>query len=410
MFKKKYIAFLISSFSALGLIACGEEKAYSDREENQPSETVSLVSIQRQKRMEAPGMETLAPGESEAIVIDNSIFSIGSILYISQLGNDDSKNPNFNNFDDNAIPYLYQYAYNGNTEADWDEDFNFQNVEGREPITWSAVKNVGSVGNSFDFFAMFFPGNNSPVFNVKQDQTGPENDPYDQSNFKMSDILGAYHNTSSLYTRMRFRLFHLMTYLKITLYVPVYQDAIQGNDQSYSGFKEGAVSGAYLLGAATNFNINWRAKRSSDTEAPLVQRGNVGGPIKMYMHEPDNEEMTITVADYYNNPQNETDQVVAYNFSVLFPQPNYNPTPDNLQLCFLVTSPDNNVKYYYFNTSQVMNDSGSFLLSQGTLQQLYLYLPRSVNETILIGAKILPWTNSDSDMTVFEHESGATYE
>lgn len=401
----KYL--FISAIIAIALSSCGENQR--DDGGSMATEWLDYVQISRQPRAMAPGMESLEVGEAEAIVVDNSIFSPGSILYISQMGNDNTKNPNFTNDSPDASPYLYQYTYYENEEADWDNEYNFSNAPGHTPIVWQTVKELGSVGNSFSFFAMFFPESPSPVFQVNADQTGGDEDPYDQTNFMQSDILGAYHATSGLYTRMRFRLFHLMTYLKVTLYVPVYQDAIEGDNQSYSGFKAGALQEAYLLGAATDFSIEWRANRSSDTEAPLVQRGNTLQPIKMYMHESptEDEPVYIVVKDYYPNPQSDTDEVMAYNFSVLFPQPSAL-SNDEITLCFPIESIDGNVKYYYFSASQVMQDTGNVKFSQGTMQQLYLYLPRTVNETILIGAKVLPWGQSDSDMTVFEE--GVTFE
>ena len=403
MHKNIFIFIILISF----FVSCKDDQKATDA--SAVNEYLDNVQLELQHRLAAPGMETLAPGESEAIVIDNSIFSPGSsILYISQMGNDNNKNPNFSDESQDASPYLYKYQYYSNDNATWDSEYNFMTMSGRKPIVWQTVKELGSVGNSFAFFAMYFPEGQNPKFSINSDQTGGESDPYDQTNFKQSDILGAYHATSGLYTRLRFRLFHLMTYLKVTLYVPVYRDAIEGDNQSYSGFKEGALKESYLLGAATDFTIEWRANRSSDTEAPLVQRGNTLQPIKMYLHEATTDEpIQIVVKDYYNNPQSETDDVYAYNFSVLFPQPSAL-SNDEIRLCFPIESIDGNVKYYYFSTSQVIQTTGNLSLKQGTMQQLYLYLPRTVNETILIGAKILEWGESDTDMTVFDE--GKTYE
>lgn len=395
---KKYIYISTLLFTLCG--ACSDNK---DLGTDSSDPTIDNVVVQLESRKAAPGMDQLAEGEAKEIVIDNSILTPGSILYISQMGPDNNRNPNFDNPSTDAVPYQYQYAYNENNEADWDEGFNFSTEQDRLPIIWKTVKQLGSVGNSFSFYAMFFPLSSAPVFSVNSDQTGGVDNPYDDTKFKQSDILGAYHATTALFTRMRFRLFHLMTYLKITLYVPIYQDAITGNDQTYSGFEAGALTEAYLLGATTDFSIDWRADRSSDTEPPLVKNSNsTPTPIKMYMHEPEfNEPIEITVSNYDKNPQLETDNVWAYNFSVLFPQQ----PKDNIRLCFPIKSKDDNVKYYYFSASNVKDGTGDFDLKQGTLQQLYLYLPRKDNETILIGAKILPWGNSTSDMTVYEQQS-----
>lgn len=401
----KYLIILLF----LQLLSCSQKEELSG-EENIVGEEVAHVSISRQPRKAAPGIDELLPGETAAIVIDNSIFNENSILYISQMGPTDNENPNFTNLAEDAVPYLYQYKFMGDNDATWDENYNFEKVTGRFPISWPTVKSIGSVGNSFSFYAMYFPVTETPGysstqgFSVAADQTGGEDNPYDNSNFIKSDILGAYHSTSALYTRMRFRLFHLMSYLKITLYVPVYESHLdEAGEMSQSGFEPGALQWGYMLNTIQNFDIEWRANRSSDTESPKVNPGNMRSNIKMYMEEPpqEYEPIQLPVQNYYPNGEMETDEVYAYNFSVLFPEQQFN---DNF-ICFALKSIDNSIKYYYFSsvyTDQSNNQNGTFNFESGTLQQLYLYLPRTTNDAILVGAKILPWNNSSTDMTVFQ--------
>lgn len=222
--------------------------------------------------------------------------------------------------------------------------------------------------------------------------------------------MGAYHATSSIYTRMRFRLYHLMTYLKVTLYVPVYKGEFsEPEKQNYSGFNAGALKGGYLLNAITDFSIEWAASKSSDTEAPLVQsnQSSQRKNIKMYRHQVDEDAtVSLPVKDYYNGSVDgvidDMDEVRVYNFSVIFPTQAFS---DNF-LCFALTTPGGDVKYYYFSGSQLLGaDSDSYGLTQGTLQQLYLYLPRKTNQTVLVGAKILPWQNAQTDMTVSKQQN-----
>lgn len=339
---------------------------------------------------------------SKPIIING--FEDGSLLYFSQMPQ--SESPNFSDLDESATPYLYIYKYNKNESATWERGENFSNAfNNRLSFDWDFVKGIGPNGNAFKFFAFYYPVGNVVRWNVETDQTGGADSPYDQKNFMKSDIMGAYHATSAIFTRMRFRLFHLMTYLKVTLYVPVYKDDISDPDKmSYSGFNAGAMKGSYILNAFKDFSIEWSAAKSSDTEAPLVQiPGNAGrSNIRMYEHQPDESvTKTINVKPYYSGTvegiTNYEDEVREYNFSVLFPTQPFN---DNF-ICFALTTPGNDTKYYYFSASQIIGAEGdSFGLTQGTLQQLYLYLPRKTNQTILVGAKILPWNNSVTDMTV----------
>ena len=406
-------------------------------------EQVSTVSVLCQSRTAAAGILTGADGDASddgqdgkedtsdrafgdilPIINDsfeegNSSDKTGSLLYFSQQGPESE--PNFSDDSEDVSPYLYIYEYKKNEEeaASWEKGYNFSKIKDRKPLNWRDVKTLGSVGNAFSMYAFYFPVDNKTRvrdkrFYVEKDQRGPDTNPYDESNFRKSDIMGAYHATSLLYTRLRFRLFHLMVYLKVTLYVPVYDDTVEwpedGNidntDMKYSGFKEGAVKNAYVLDADTDFSIEWRANRSSDTEAPLTQSAGNKANIIMYQHKPDNEICEeFNVKDYYTNDNITDDRVRAYNFSVLFPS---QPFANNSNfLCFELETPDGSYKYYYFSANQIVGDkSANFGLTQGTLQQLYLYLPRKENETILVGAKILDWAGALTDMTVTKDPSG----
>lgn len=368
----------------------------------------------------------------------------GSLLYFSQLTSSSSQY--FSDLDADASPYLYIYEYKKNENAKWDNDqYNFsllkeytdgQNTySGRKALDWSTVKDVGSVGNAFSFYALHFPIDNKVRFNVEENQR-------EKDNFMKSDIMGAYHATSSLYTRLRFRLFHLMVYLRVTLYVPVHKSESEQNKIEPSGFSDDALQGAYVLNAVTDFGIEWYANRSSDTEPPLTQAKGVGKNknIAMYRHPSSKAEIThVKVSDYYNknnvlstacscshdgddnscpicgckqDSDNKCtscgcDEVYVYNFSVLFPAQTFK---DNF-LCFALkpfstsgeTTDDSlgELRYYYFSATNLIGDAtNNYSLTQGTLQHLYLYLPRTADEAILVTAKILPWNNADTEMTV----------
>ena len=166
------------------------------------------------------------------------------------------------------------------------------------------------------------------------------------------------------------------------------------------------------MDAITDFSIEWAAAKSSDTEPPLVQVNDKAKRhnIKMYAHEYDKEKEKVTeidVSKYYEEKvdgiTDGKDQVRTYHFSVLFPAQSVG---DNF-LCFSLKTPGGDSKYYYFSGSQIVGaDGDSYGLTQGTLQQLYLYLPRKTNQTVLVGAKILPWQQGVTDMTVTKESKG----
>lgn len=393
----KYVRYiLISAITLWGLGACSNEQ--------EPDDAVmsdgSTIFVASSPIMMADGIGDDDTDDSEPIEITG--FEDGSLLYFSQFSQ--NHQPNFADKSESADNYLYIYQYKENPKATWESGENFASLPDRMSFNWQNTLSIGPSGNAFKFFGFYFPVDNAVRWEVEKDQTGGAADPYDKKNFMKSDIMGAYHATSSIYTRMRFRLFHLMTYLKVTLYVPVYKAQFSDPEkQSYSGFDKGALKGGILMDALTKFNIEWAASKSSDTEAPFVetpagQRSN----IMMYRHKSDESVSTIPVKNFYTGTvddiTDDVDEVRTYNFSVIFPTQNF---PGNF-LCFALTTPGGDVKYYYFTSSQVV--SAGIDLTQGTLQQLYLYLPRKTNQTVLVGAKILPWQNAQTDMTVTKKE------
>ena len=396
------LALFCFSFLFLITLGCSEKNSFPE-EILETEDHVSSISISRQGMMKATDEASELPeipGEASNPLGYNE-FTEGNLIYISQLGTE--KDPNFSNSSSGNF-YVYQFKKN---EADWDNEYNFIPYDSAA-IKWSLIKAFGSVGNAFSLYALSFPGSttgtyNSPLnFQVMSDQTGSETDPYDPINFYNSDILGAYHATSALFTRLRFNLFHLMVHLKITIYAPVYEDTQdEAGQYSYSGFNENAMIAGYLLNAQNQFSISWRANRSSDTEPPLTIGSGDKTNFKMYMYQPSNKVIPLgNVKQYFPSSTIVDDDVRAYNFSILFPAQTFN-TNDNL-LCFVLkgvaNDSENNYKYYYFSANQIV--SGTYALNQGTLQHLYLYIPRTTNQTILVGAKILNWGNSSSDMTV----------
>lgn len=375
-----YICFLILAFL---MPSCTDDEGKEEIVGN----VLETVTVGSKHRKVAEGIDE--NDDEEGLI--NSSFVDGSVLYFSQMGPTDETNPNFTNEDADARPYLYKYVYYENPDANWDENYNFKYMDGRKPFEWDSVPSIGSVGNSFSFYAMYFPVDNTVRFEVEADQS-------EKDNFLKSDVMGAYHATSTMFTRMRFNLFHLMVYLKVTLYVPVFESQDNNGNYKISGFDAGSMKGAYVMNANRKFNINWRVNRSSDTEAPLTSTIDSKANIKMYTHLYDDNVIIddFEVRDYYMGGNLTTDRVRAYTFSVLFPSQTFG---DNF-LCFALQAPDNSMKYYYFSGSQIVGDSGNYSLTQGTLQQLKLYLPRNSNDVILIGANILPWKDAITDMTV----------
>lgn len=351
-------------------------------------------------------------------------FNDNSILYLSQIGtkinpiipegynaltsgDDDGFKSLYPEFVESDIfgKNLYPYVRNDINDATWDEGFNFKPLIETEPLEWGHIRRRGPVGNSYNLIALYYPYDNTTRFGVETDQSSLEN-------LLKSDVLGAFHSTSTLFSRLRFRLFHLMTYIRVTLYVPVY------NTDDNSGFLADAFTGAWVLDVLNDFRIEYRAGITSDTRGPVITAiadndEGKGVDVSMYCPTPKSPVKTsVRVSDYYDDGTNEkdrTDEVYAYTFHALIPFPDtrYNST-ESAKIDFLKFSfatPGGNIKSYYFNDTQRYisdNHVGSVLsLKQGAIQDLYLYLPRGGNGTIYVKANVSDWNNSSSDVPMF---------
>ena len=197
---------------------------------------------------------------------------------------------------------VYTYIFYDNKNANWDEGYNFAAYtdedfkdlpadENPNALNWDDVGRKGSVGNGFALYALYYPGREYGIEDDYNVRSVKEN----QSSFAdlmSSDIMGAYHSTSALYSRVRFRLYHMMVYVKVNLYVPVYKPTRKDEKESevYSGYTQSSLTEAQVTGVCPKFTIDWAASISSDAASPAVNLDPMNPTqehlkdIKMYSH------------------------------------------------------------------------------------------------------------------------------
>ena len=345
----------------------------------------------------------------EEDILDEGFKKDVSVLYISQLARGLVPFANFSNKKDGNI---YQYVYDERpkyADADWDTGFNFFPKDEDDMVDWDMILKNGAYGNGFTMFGLYFPHSQQLTYQVKTDQSTLEN-------LQTSNVLGAYHSTSSLYTRLRFRLFHLMVYLKVNLYVPVFQTGTDDQGRpTVSGFAADALQNAELLNIYPSFAITWTADRSSDTEAPLtaytVAEEEQPVNIPMYMHPfPDGSSMpqkvripTMSFDPNRTDPE-ATDEVWMYTFSVVFPSQGATYGHNNFLRFNIRSNVGDVIKKYTFSGAQFVG-TGVLNLNQGSKQQLDLYLPRNAGEAVLVNAQVIDWTYTNSNMHVSEDKN-----
>lgn len=379
----------------LGLVSCSETEVVSE-------EPVSTDPDYCGRYVDAIGVSmggTTATASTRADLsgLGNEFVKDKSIIYISQYNN-------------NLIPFstteknFYQYYYDPENflypNANWDDGYNFFPEKPEYQLDWEKVREEGPHLNGYWFYAMYFPVDNEMRWSVETDQS------VSLDAIQKSDIMGAIHTTSTLNSRLRFKLYHLMVCLKVTLYVPVFRQEEEPlpDGSTFTGFSADAVESVTLLNVYPDFNINWQVNTNLDG-APfvnLVTNGKEQVNIPMYrLTNADGslsqETTTIKIHDFITTAnEDETDEVYVYNYLVMFPQQPEGYS-DQTFLRFLV-KPYVGEKMRSFVFSGAQFNGSDFMLNQGNLQNLSLYLPRTGSNAVLVSANLVDWTDAQANL------------
>lgn len=383
---------------------------------------VSIAPMNFNTTRAEDGTETPGPGKYDENYFDiNGLapysldFDENSIIQISQRGT--NREP-FLNEDD-----IFDFRYiPGQTDASWgaEDTYNFAGYRQKVPLQWNTIGQAGSWSGGFALYGMYFPVDNKlrsktdengrTVYHVMQDQSTLEN-------LRRSDILGAFHSTDKMFERLKFRFFHLMTYVRIRLYVPLY------DNEKHTGYREDALQYATLNNVTTDFAIDWNVVRSSDTQGPFVTPLSGEDEIIMYQHPLEEGQTSHPITEIHYNDyfrdgyfdqgiDGDTDKVRVYDFSVIIPkqrgfigedgQESTFTSTDFLNFYFRTNS--GAITRYYFNDTfkgsgpdNVQNNDLK-LNEGGVFQYIQLYVPRVGNQIIYFGANVLPWGHYGSSM------------
>lgn len=440
-YKIFFISLIIAPLIASGLTACKEDSAGNknrpgfDSAENYISGI--LISLPESRAGEdvitGNGNDTdTEPDEIDGWeVIKTNRYDLSDLkefdikfdetttVFVSQMT---SSIPAFQNDD-----VTYAYSHIPNTEdATWEDGYNFTPSSTDTPLEWYKIGNGGTYHGGFSLYALLFPLENE--IREKRNDDGSQitysvmPDQRNREDLIKSDILGGFHSTAELFSRLRFRLFHMMSYIRVRLYVPVYDETTR------TGFPENAIEYATLDNVTTEFGVEWRASISSDTDSPLLVPMKGDGKIFMYQHPladgKDGHDLGLVkykdfIGNYYDQGiTGEYDKVRIYDFSVLLPmqkeRANENDdTPSFLNTQFLnfyIRSSSGATTRYYFSqdlngttgteSSNTDENSGSVQIEQGKIQYLQLYVPRVGNKIVFVSAKVNPWKQRSTSLAM----------
>lgn len=320
-------------------------------------------------------------------VLDEYFIDGRSVILISQRGdnlsilftetavdNEGNESPNKN---------LYQYVYYTNPLAEWDNNYyNFQPY-GNRALDWAYIAEY-RLNGEYALGALYYPIEYNILNAVEQDQRNLDN-------LRRSNVLGAWHRTQGIETRLRFAFFHLMTAIKVTLLIPDW-DPVDN-----SGFGDNAILSGDLLNVIKDFTVDWPV--TSSEVPPNAQYRNGVDPcdIQMYLEQPlDNTIWEIKYSDLTSSFPEIEERVRKATFFVLFP-------PQQLvingpAMRFKLRTMSGMEKSYVWNTTNLVDNP--LLPDGGRVNSLMLYLPRKENNAILIKASILDWIEADSQVTV----------
>lgn len=311
-----------------------------------------------------------------------------SVILISQRGNNLSLD--FNDYDVNPddpselIPNknLYKYVYYTNPVATWESGFNFQPYQGYA-LDWPRIEAGGELSGGYALGALYYPVGYEVMTEVPTDQSA-----YD--NLLKANVLGAFHTTNSSYSRLRFRFYHLMSAIRVTLLIPDW------NPDDNTGFGENAAQSAYMLKVKTDYSVTWPLGISSEEypspEIPVDAQEN---SVRMYLESVSNEVETVHLQSL--NPDYPAEEKVRKaTFLIIFPP--QQPTSDGPAMRFYLTTMGGTEKSFVWYTQNIVQ--GSLSMVRNSLTNLTLYLPRVDNNAILIKSYIAPWTEAESEFTV----------
>ena len=368
-FLKKYIIFV----ALISLISCQDE-INDDTSLATKNDEIEFELAFASRATNSDNLEDL----SQYFYYDDEEGK-SSCLLLSQR----SSSLSLNFINDESNTNCYRYTYYPNEQANWEEGYNFTS---KRALTWERILANGQFSNGYAFGVLYFPRDYDYVEEINPDQSN-------SNNYMESDILGAWHRTSRLYDRLRFRLNHLMCKLKINLYVPVF------DEKQSNGFNVDEII-ASTIGFRTDYSIEWGDRI---TELPPIARPSasvegVFNDIIMYKEEGPTDIQNFPLSNF-NIVDLDFDHVKKYSFEVLFPEQTVK--GDFLRFTFLQNKLE---KHYVFNSAYLTQNVNGFAFVAGEITQLELYLPRTDNKMVLLSAVINKWNKAQASFTITSQE------
>lgn len=277
---------------------------------------------------------------------------------------------------------LYKYVYYTNPDANWDQGYNFQPY-GNNALDWVYMESE-RLNGEYALGALYYPGGVTVYNEVQEDQSI-------YNNLLKSNILGAWHRTNLFHDRIRFRFYHLMSAIRVTLLIPAWDST------DNTGFGEDAAQSAQLLKIKKAFNIDFPVASTEEPPTLQVTEAPETYDINMYLDEVSNDVEEINLKDIYYEFPDKIEKIRRVTFTVLLPVQQL--TSDGPAMRFWLKSmSDVDISYVWYTRD--IEDNSSFKVSKGAVTNMVLYLPRVATNAILVDSYIDPWIEAESEFNV----------
>lgn len=279
---------------------------------------------------------------------------------------------------------LYKYVYYTNPNANWESGFNFQPFEDYA-LDWDQIEEGGVFNEGYALGALYYPIDYRINDAVEIDQR-------EYDNILRSNVLGAWHVTNEIRSRLRFKFFHLMSAARVTLLIP------EWNPENNTGFGENSADRAEMLSVRTEYDLRWPLNGTSEEPpTPLLKEDGQLNDIQMFLESVSNEVETINLKDIDPSKYtDETERVRRATFTVIFPP--QQPVKDGPAMRFYLTTMGGTEKRYVWYSDAIAQ--GTLDYRRSSVTNLVLFIPRTDNDAILIKSHIEPWTEAESEFTV----------
>lgn len=279
------------------------------------------------------------------------------------------------------------YVYDDSLSVRTGGNYNFRPLGGRG-FLWSELKI--STGYGYIFDAVVFPHFQKYKNTVSINQNKSEE-------FLASDILMAHHvqGSEDVGKKVALKFFHVLSMLKIDIYVPKYDAATN------TGFPKDSLSDVVLPNLYTKFKFDASSSVSSDAAPTVTTEKENQATISMLSL----DDAGLTKIEEGNDSgkgEGEAHNCYIYHYAAILP---VQAIGDNTELIRLkLKTKDGISKAFSYKPKPAGGSQSNISFEAGKITNLKLAINEEGNKAFLIKAEVQPWEDARTDMSLEKEE------